>query len=232
MSQYDSDDLLKLAENSIYFTPEQKDSLRQLAEVKVLQNQNKGTSQVANDVVFGLKGNTKLESHRGLEDYEKLIERGVRVQDNQLIESSLTDLETWATSHSNKADTLAQAYDKVKDTNQVVQVVPVGNGQWKINTDTSTFLSAKERKAAGAVEVHRNSNSTKNTPTGFIDQVKQEAELISTTYSALSNYVSSFTTDTNKVKKQTPKHVQKVGRNDPCPCGSGKKYKNCHGRNA
>ncbi|MCM1370110.1 MAG: SEC-C metal-binding domain-containing protein, partial [Candidatus Amulumruptor caecigallinarius] len=22
----------------------------------------------------------------------------------------------------------------------------------------------------------------------------------------------------------------KVGRNDPCPCGSGKKYKNCHGR--
>ena len=23
---------------------------------------------------------------------------------------------------------------------------------------------------------------------------------------------------------------QKVGRNDPCPCGSGKKYKKCHGR--
>ncbi|MCR5621602.1 MAG: preprotein translocase subunit SecA [Treponema sp.] len=26
--------------------------------------------------------------------------------------------------------------------------------------------------------------------------------------------------------------MPKVGRNDPCPCGSGKKYKNCHGRNA
>ena len=25
---------------------------------------------------------------------------------------------------------------------------------------------------------------------------------------------------------------EKVGRNDPCPCGSGKKYKNCCGRNA
>jgi preprotein translocase subunit SecA len=24
----------------------------------------------------------------------------------------------------------------------------------------------------------------------------------------------------------------KVGRNDPCPCGSGKKYKKCHGANA
>ncbi|MBO7625758.1 MAG: SEC-C domain-containing protein [Bacteroidales bacterium] len=23
---------------------------------------------------------------------------------------------------------------------------------------------------------------------------------------------------------------KKVGRNDPCPCGSGKKYKHCHGR--
>lgn len=22
----------------------------------------------------------------------------------------------------------------------------------------------------------------------------------------------------------------KIGRNDPCPCGSGKKYKNCHGK--
>jgi preprotein translocase subunit SecA len=24
--------------------------------------------------------------------------------------------------------------------------------------------------------------------------------------------------------------VAKVGRNDPCPCGSGKKYKQCHGK--
>ena len=31
-------------------------------------------------------------------------------------------------------------------------------------------------------------------------------------------------------EKVRPVHVeQKIGRNDPCPCGSGKKYKNCHG---
>ncbi|NCO43949.1 hypothetical protein GW889_00260 [Candidatus Berkelbacteria bacterium] len=24
--------------------------------------------------------------------------------------------------------------------------------------------------------------------------------------------------------------MKKVGRNDPCPCGSGKKYKKCHGK--
>ena len=33
------------------------------------------------------------------------------------------------------------------------------------------------------------------------------------------------------VKKQ-PRRVQKIGRNDPCPCGSGKKYKHCCGRDA
>ena len=32
-------------------------------------------------------------------------------------------------------------------------------------------------------------------------------------------------------QKPMPVHAEKkVGRNDPCPCGSGKKYKNCHGR--
>ena len=32
--------------------------------------------------------------------------------------------------------------------------------------------------------------------------------------------------------KNSPAHVEKkIGRNDPCPCGSGKKYKNCCGRN-
>jgi preprotein translocase subunit SecA len=30
-------------------------------------------------------------------------------------------------------------------------------------------------------------------------------------------------------KVQPVRVEQKVGRNDPCPCGSGKKYKNCHG---
>ena len=39
--------------------------------------------------------------------------------------------------------------------------------------------------------------------------------------------------DDNVKKKPVVKSAeQKVGRNDPCPCGSGKKYKNCCGRNA
>jgi len=36
--------------------------------------------------------------------------------------------------------------------------------------------------------------------------------------------------DMNKIKKAAPKRVNKIGRNDPCPCGSGKKYKQCCGK--
>ena len=36
--------------------------------------------------------------------------------------------------------------------------------------------------------------------------------------------------DKSKTIKKQPKRSTKVGRNEPCPCGSGKKYKNCCGR--
>ena len=34
----------------------------------------------------------------------------------------------------------------------------------------------------------------------------------------------------NKPKKKEPKKVNKIGRNEPCPCGSGRKYKTCCGK--
>ncbi len=43
---------------------------------------------------------------------------------------------------------------------------------------------------------------------------------------------SDLVTNGPQAKSNQPVRVEKsVGRNDPCPCGSGKKYKNCHGRN-
>ncbi len=36
----------------------------------------------------------------------------------------------------------------------------------------------------------------------------------------------------HRVKLQPIKAEQKTGRNEPCPCGSGKKFKNCHGKNS
>ncbi len=39
--------------------------------------------------------------------------------------------------------------------------------------------------------------------------------------------------DTRELVPQQPiRKEATVGRNEPCPCGSGKKFKNCHGANA
>ena len=45
------------------------------------------------------------------------------------------------------------------------------------------------------------------------------------------NQQAAAAQDTREKPKREPIRAQKtVGRNDPCPCGSGKKYKNCHGK--
>lgn len=39
------------------------------------------------------------------------------------------------------------------------------------------------------------------------------------------------TRESAEPRRQMPIHKDKLpGRNDPCPCGSGKKFKNCHGK--
>jgi preprotein translocase subunit SecA len=47
--------------------------------------------------------------------------------------------------------------------------------------------------------------------------------------SKASDIVSQAADDISKKKQQPKRNVPKVGRNEPCPCGSGKKYKNCCG---
>ncbi len=43
---------------------------------------------------------------------------------------------------------------------------------------------------------------------------------------------SDLATNSGEPKSNSPVHVEKkIGRNEPCPCGSGKKYKACHGKN-
>ncbi|TWV10487.1 preprotein translocase subunit SecA [Bacteroidaceae bacterium HV4-6-C5C] len=46
------------------------------------------------------------------------------------------------------------------------------------------------------------------------------------------NQEAAAQNDTREVKHEPIRVEKTVGRNDPCPCGSGKKYKNCHGKNA
>ncbi len=47
---------------------------------------------------------------------------------------------------------------------------------------------------------------------------------------AFESEVKSRETKDNVPEKITDSEGNKVGRNDPCPCGSGKKYKKCHGK--
>jgi preprotein translocase subunit SecA len=56
---------------------------------------------------------------------------------------------------------------------------------------------------------------------------KEEVEVRGEDYGANEN--DYFDPSTPAVKQEPVKVGPKIGRNDPCPCGSGKKYKNCHG---
>jgi preprotein translocase subunit SecA len=48
----------------------------------------------------------------------------------------------------------------------------------------------------------------------------------------MMNQQQSSAASGGSVATQVKRDAPKVGRNDPCPCGSGKKYKKCHGVNA
>ena len=59
----------------------------------------------------------------------------------------------------------------------------------------------------------------------FSARIKSEAEV---KRERVAEGIVATTAGDGSVKKQ-PRKVQKIGRNDPCPCGSGKKYKQCCG---
>jgi preprotein translocase subunit SecA len=59
---------------------------------------------------------------------------------------------------------------------------------------------------------------------------KEEIDARGDDYGANENdYFDPSNTDS---KPEPVKVGPKIGRNDPCPCGSGKKFKNCHGKDA
>jgi len=67
------------------------------------------------------------------------------------------------------------------------------------------------------------------------DQVAQAAEAIEAQAGQLSNVTYTHPNEDGSISQEAgpaslASDVPKVGRNDPCPCGSGKKYKACHGR--
>jgi preprotein translocase subunit SecA len=67
------------------------------------------------------------------------------------------------------------------------------------------------------------------------EQLEQAAVDMETRGESIANVTYSAPTETGEVEtvvdQQTVRaEVPRVGRNEPCPCGSGKKYKQCHGK--
>ena len=67
------------------------------------------------------------------------------------------------------------------------------------------------------------------------DQVAEAAEALEAQAGQLGNVTYTHPNEDGSVSQVTGSatlaaEVQRVGRNDPCPCGSGKKYKSCHGK--
>ena len=81
---------------------------------------------------------------------------------------------------------------------------------------------AAEKQAAAAHQVMLNNGEEKKQPNAVEVALKREQV-------AKPTQTSSDGTDT---ANKTVRKGKKIGRNDPCPCGSGKKYKKCCGRDA
>ena len=86
----------------------------------------------------------------------------------------------------------------------------------KVNKDVDSFL------IKGDVHLQNQNVQEARAPRGLDrSQMKEER----------GDMLSQSHSDTQSQQKTQPVKVEKkVGRNDPCPCGSGKKYKQCHGR--
>ena len=84
----------------------------------------------------------------------------------------------------------------------------------ELNKDVLSFL----------MRAHIPLRDDSETPRQAPQQRKQDMSQLQTSRTDL-------VTNGGEAKSNAPVHVEKqVGRNDPCPCGSGKKYKNCHGK--
>src|SRR5690554_4221012 len=101
----------------------------------------------------------------------------------------------------------------------------------RLNQDTVEFL------VKGSIPVQNNTASVQNSATKQSNsyaqaQVNAAASGGGRRFEGSQGYDQAMAqSQQQSAPKQQPVVAEKtVGRNDPCPCGSGKKYKQCHGR--
>ena len=101
----------------------------------------------------------------------------------------------------------------------------------KINNQTVSILmrgqipvqEAPDEQAARRVEVRQAAPEQRQDMSKYRENKQDLSD---------PNQQAAASQDTREQQRREPIRAEKtVGRNDPCPCGSGKKYKNCHGKN-
>ena len=94
----------------------------------------------------------------------------------------------------------------------------------KINNQTVSILMRGQIPVQEPQEIQQAAPEQKQDMSKYREQKQELTD---------PNQQAAAQQDTREQQKREPIRVEKtVGRNDPCPCGSGKKYKNCHGKNA
>lgn len=89
------------------------------------------------------------------------------------------------------------------------------------------------REALGVEEEREIQNSnfkSQNNGGGSIGSNQPDQSGVTTTIRSKGKTVFERMAESGGVTDTIKKHIDKVGRNDPCPCGSGKKFKKCHGK--
>src|SRR5579862_4255870 len=102
----------------------------------------------------------------------------------------------------------------------------------EMNRDIVGFLS---HSAIPIEENHAPIREGREQKTDMSRMKVRKDELVTSTDShgrEMINEGPDYYEPTEPVKREPVKVGPKIGRNDPCPCGSGKKYKNCHGKEA
>jgi preprotein translocase subunit SecA len=90
---------------------------------------------------------------------------------------------------------------------------------YKVNEEVTSYLMKGKLLIAGQDEVQE------------AREQKTDFRKVSTSRNEQAARAAAEGASRQQQKVETFKRVEKkVGRNDPCPCGSGKKYKQCHGR--
>ena len=88
-----------------------------------------------------------------------------------------------------------------------------------------SHIQIKQDEAADSIERQREEENARA-------RMNYQHQAVSALSNAEAENAQAAGSEQGSAEKQTPfvRDVPKVGRNDPCPCGSGKKYKQCHGK--